>query len=267
MRNLLPIGRFSELCRLSVPALRHYDELALLKPALVDADTGYRYYSLSQATDADLIKKLRMLEMPLPEIREILAATPERARELIEGHRQRLLGSIEKQRFAIGLLDAMLREGRVTMYDIHLREIQPQLVATIRGTVPWADLGTFVPGCFKELWETCTGQGVRLAGPPFTMYFTGDPESPVELEAGVPISDDVEPSGRVRCSTLPGGLAATTLHAGAYDEVGPAYRALAEWIEEHGHEMKGAPREIYLVGPDQVTDPGALRTEIVWPIG
>ena len=40
MRNLLPIGRFSEVCRLSIPALRHYDELGLLPPAAVDLDTG-----------------------------------------------------------------------------------------------------------------------------------------------------------------------------------------------------------------------------------
>ncbi len=33
MRNLLPIGRFSEVRRLSIPALRHYGELGLLPPA------------------------------------------------------------------------------------------------------------------------------------------------------------------------------------------------------------------------------------------
>ncbi len=266
MRNLLPIGRVSELCRLSIPALRHYDDLGLLKPAHVDPDTGYRYYSLSQSEDAERIKRLRLLEMPLPEIREILAATPERARVLIEGHRRRLLESVERQRYAIGILDAMLEEDRMATYEVHLREVQPQLVATIHGTVPWADLGTFVPGCFKEIWEACAEQGARLAGPPFTAYFTGDPEAPVELEAGFPISDEIEPSGRVCCASLQGGLVATTLHAGRYDDVGPAYRALAEWIEGHGHEMTGPPREVYLVGPEQVADPGAMRTEILWPI-
>jgi DNA-binding transcriptional MerR regulator len=43
MRNLLPIGRFSEICRLSISALRHYDDLGLLPPAAVGPDTGYRY--------------------------------------------------------------------------------------------------------------------------------------------------------------------------------------------------------------------------------
>ena len=47
---------------------------------------------------------------------------------------------------------------------------------------------------------------------------------------------------------------------------GPAYRALGEWVQEHGHETAGPPRETYIVGPDQVQEPGALRTEIVWPV-
>ena len=33
MENLVPIGRFSKMTRLSVKALRHYDELGLLVPA------------------------------------------------------------------------------------------------------------------------------------------------------------------------------------------------------------------------------------------
>jgi hypothetical protein len=34
--TLMPIGRFSKSCRLSIKALRHYDEQGLLRPAHVD---------------------------------------------------------------------------------------------------------------------------------------------------------------------------------------------------------------------------------------
>ena len=51
MRNLVPIGRFSKICRLTVKALRLYDELSLLRPAMVDTQSGYRFYSLAQATE------------------------------------------------------------------------------------------------------------------------------------------------------------------------------------------------------------------------
>jgi len=52
MPDLMPIGRFSRACRLSIKALRHYDELGLLRPAFIDARSGYRYYGREQARTA-----------------------------------------------------------------------------------------------------------------------------------------------------------------------------------------------------------------------
>jgi effector-binding domain-containing protein len=267
VRNLLPIGRFSEVCRLSIPALRHYDELGLLPPAAVDPDTGYRYYSMSQAADADRIRTLRVLEMPLPEIRAILAGDPARTRTLLVGHRRRLQEEAERQRYALALLDSMLSEEPPMTYEVHLREIQPQTAASVSGRAAWADLGTFVRQALMEVFGLAGQQGVRVAGPAFAIYHSADAtEADVDLEVGIPVDEPIEPAGRVAATTIPGGLIATAVHCGAYRDVGPAYQALGEWVQEHGHETAGPPREVYLVGPDQVSDPGALRTEIVWPI-
>jgi DNA-binding transcriptional MerR regulator len=63
--DLLPIGRFAKATRLSVKALRHYDELGLLRPAFVDPSSGYRYYRPAQANQAEAIRILRSVEMPL----------------------------------------------------------------------------------------------------------------------------------------------------------------------------------------------------------
>ncbi|GAA3164637.1 hypothetical protein GCM10020001_106890 [Nonomuraea salmonea] len=63
--ELLPIGRFARLARLSVKQLRRYDELGLLRPAHVDEATGYRYYRAAQARQALSIGLLRSLDVPL----------------------------------------------------------------------------------------------------------------------------------------------------------------------------------------------------------
>ena len=55
----MPIGRFARACRLSVKALRHYDEEQLLRPAHIDERTGYRYYTREQVRDAVTIGMLR----------------------------------------------------------------------------------------------------------------------------------------------------------------------------------------------------------------
>jgi DNA-binding transcriptional MerR regulator len=267
MRNLLPIGRFSEVCRLSIPALRHYDELGLLPPAAVDADTGYRYYSISQATDAERIRTLRLLEMPLPEIKALLAADSPTARALLEGHRERLARQVERQRYAISLLESMLREEIPTTYEVHLRESQALRVASIRGRCTWADLGAFVAAAIGEIAGAVMRQGVRFVGPAYTVYHSAESsEIELELEVGMPTDDCVEPGGRVSPGRLEGGLMATTMHCGRYEDIAGAYRALGEWLTEHGHETAGPPREIYLVTPETVTNPNALRTEIAWPI-
>ena len=74
--GLLSIGRFAFLTGLTVKALRHYDEIGLLRPMHVDGWTGYRWYGLEQARVADAIRRLRELEIPLDETRSSSTRSP-----------------------------------------------------------------------------------------------------------------------------------------------------------------------------------------------
>jgi DNA-binding transcriptional MerR regulator len=86
----MPIGRFARLTGLSVKALRHYDELGLLRPASVDTDTGYRSYSTAQVERAETIRLLRRLEVPLDDIATLLATDdPVRMRSVLLDHQRR----------------------------------------------------------------------------------------------------------------------------------------------------------------------------------
>jgi DNA-binding transcriptional MerR regulator len=87
----LVIGRFARLTGLSVGALRHYDELDLLRPAWVDPDTGYRSYRSAQLETARTIVRLRDLEVPLESIRAYLGTDdPGERRQLLLAHRRRV---------------------------------------------------------------------------------------------------------------------------------------------------------------------------------
>ena len=89
--DLLSIGRFARLAGLSVGALRHYDELDLLRPADIDRFTGYRRYRRAQLETARTIARLRALELPLDEIREVLAMDdPAEQRRRLATHRARI---------------------------------------------------------------------------------------------------------------------------------------------------------------------------------
>lgn len=89
--DLLSIGRFSRLTGISVGALRHYDELDLLRPAAVDPFTSYRRYRREQVDVGRAIARLRDLEVPLDEIREVLGTDdPAEQQRRIGNHRGRV---------------------------------------------------------------------------------------------------------------------------------------------------------------------------------
>jgi len=88
--ELMSIGRFSRLTGLTVKALRHYDEVGLLRPAAVDAETGYRSYGAEQVRRAETIRMLRRLELPLDDVRELLeTADPQLVRCVLVDHQRR----------------------------------------------------------------------------------------------------------------------------------------------------------------------------------
>lgn len=108
--ELLPIGRFARLSGLTIGALRHYDELALLQPAEIDGATGYRRYRTTQLEMARTIGRLRDLEMPLDEIRAVLASDdPNDQRARIEAHRRRVEARtlrLQRELHALGRISA-----------------------------------------------------------------------------------------------------------------------------------------------------------------
>ena len=95
--DLLSIGRFARLTGLTVGALRHYDELGLLHPADTDRFTGYRRYRRAQLETARTIARLRDLEVPLDEIREVLAMDdPAEQRRRLAVHRARIVARSDR---------------------------------------------------------------------------------------------------------------------------------------------------------------------------
>lgn len=66
MRNsLLSIGEASKLKNVSIKALRYYEKIGIFKPAYIDPQSGYRYYSPAQLFDLDVILTCAELDIPL----------------------------------------------------------------------------------------------------------------------------------------------------------------------------------------------------------
>ena len=61
--RVMSIGEFSRLTHLSVRTLRRYHDAGLLEPGTVDSATGYRYYGADQIQTAQVIHRLRELDV------------------------------------------------------------------------------------------------------------------------------------------------------------------------------------------------------------
>ena len=66
--KLLFIGELSKLTGASLRSLRYYETINLLKPAYVDPDSGYRYYSFDHTRLVELIMFCIELDIPLKEL-------------------------------------------------------------------------------------------------------------------------------------------------------------------------------------------------------
>lgn len=107
MPDVIPIGQFAELTGLTVKALRLYDQRGILRPAAVDFESGYRYYSLDQVSTGRDIRVLRSAQMPLAEIQCLLGEPdPVRVDACLRRHRARLTGRLREYKRALGLLPA-----------------------------------------------------------------------------------------------------------------------------------------------------------------
>ncbi len=112
------IGQFAELVGLSIPQLRRYDRLRLLEPNGREPRSGYRYYSGGQTGTARAIALLRSLDMPIADIRQILAGTSEaERRQLFRDHRARLEARLTEVRSLMAAVDAMTNKPANTEQD------------------------------------------------------------------------------------------------------------------------------------------------------
>lgn len=81
---MLTVGNFAILCACSPRTLRYYDRVGLLKPAMVDEWTGYRYYEESQVLDYQKIRSLQSAGFTIGEIRKLLSAPEGEVRAALE---------------------------------------------------------------------------------------------------------------------------------------------------------------------------------------
>jgi len=242
----LTIGEMARHTRLTVKALRWYDEVGVLPPDHVDPASGYRYYRPEQVGQARLVGLLRELEMPLPLVAEFLAApSGESLRAWWRGEH----ALFRRREDLLQYLLITLSEGDPTMFDVDTREAEAEKVATITGQVLQPDLPHFIPDAIGRLRRHIESQGATAKPFDLVLYHSAiTPDVEGTAEVCVPFTGTVEPTDDVVVRLEPArteAFARATKGQVMNLEFMHAFDAVASWLRERGKDMAGSPREVY----------------------
>jgi len=151
-------------------------------------------------------------------------------------------------------------------YSIIKKELEPQPVLIVRRRVKRSEIAATIAEVLPHILIYAQQNGIALAGLPFTRYVEMGPGL-VTMEPGMHVtSTGAASQGDIIADTLPGGPAATSVHAGPYDKLTDAYAAIEQWMEAEGLIAAGAPWECYLNDPSDYPDPKDWKTEVFWPV-
>jgi DNA-binding transcriptional MerR regulator len=267
MTTALTIGDFSRATHLSVKTLRHYHQVGLLEPRSVDSGSGYRYYGTDQIPAAQVIVRLRNLDMPVPQVKAVLAADDAGARNaIIAAHLDHLEAELARTRDAVGSLRDLIG-GPGAPRPVEYRTVPPTPAIGVRDVVDRADILDWWQGALGELHATVRAQRLTATGPGGGVFaseiFQHDRG---EATVFIPVDGAVRPIGRVTAIVVPGAELAIMTHDGGLDNVDVTYGELGSHVTRHELSVDGPLRENYLRSAQDSADPGDWRTEIGWPI-
>lgn len=255
---MFKIGEFSRLTRVTVKALRYYDEIGLLAPSCVQAQSGYRYYTAEQLPRLNRILALKDLGFSLEAVAALLndAVSAEEKARLFRERRAGIEQALAQDHARLRQLEALQSTeklaGIAAQYDVVLRAVPACSMATIRKRVE--TLGAPVTELFERLEHYVGSCKARMAASPLLLFHDDEyRETDLEVEACVPVSRAVAAHEDIEVREVEGWpTMACVIYRGSYDQMRAVLQNLLAWTQHHEMRIAGPTREVYLrFGADQ----------------
>jgi DNA-binding transcriptional MerR regulator len=245
----ISIGEFARRSRLSLKALRLYDERGVLVPSRVDQGSGYRYYDPAQLDEARLVVMMRQLQVPLAAIKELLACDPADAATRIAEHWRDAEAAHDARRDLADYLVNWLRGKRSVMYEVATREVPERSLLCLKRNVDEQGMWAFGKEFIAILRERPLPKIEGREGAMFCIWWglvNADSDGPIEWCRPVPeteahalaehypeLSLRTEPAHREAFVALPDGPGDEAVHWNLAGE------SLQAWAQEQEQEHEG----------------------------
>jgi DNA-binding transcriptional MerR regulator len=278
---MFTIGQFARLAQVSLKLLRYYDKIGLLEPVYVNPETGYRYYSVEQLDQLNLILALQHLGLSLKEIARLLdeKVSVEELRGMLRLKQARLRSLIEKETQRLREVETRLAQiesadPAFQQYHIALKSTAAIPVAGVRKIM--TD-GSQIAPLFQELQDVLAAHAYKI-GQAIGLY---DLERPLIANPCGDTSFRLANGRQVHAIEHPGGwkfdleavyrvneapkllslrsgdkvvfrelaplpTVAALVHRGSYSVRHHAYMTFSHWANANGYVVNGAIRELYL---------------------
>ncbi|MFI6918522.1 MerR family transcriptional regulator [Nonomuraea spiralis] len=256
---MFSIGEFARLGLVSVRMLRHYDAIGLLRPAHVDPLTGYRSYQAAQLARLNRIVAIKDLGFTLEQVRAILdeKVGAEELHGMVRLRRAQIEARISADLARLRGVEARLRsietEGYMNAAEVVLKKLSPVRVAQLSAraaSYDGEDVGPVIQPLFAEICARVDRAGIRITGPGLA-YYRQEDDGSVMVHACLPVDVAPDAGHDFEIRDLPAvGTAATIIHHGPMEDVGPTFQTLAHWIEDNGYRPLDLAREVSLHCPD-----------------
>lgn len=243
----ISIGEFARRSRLSLKALRLYDERGVLVPSRVDQASGYRHYDTAQLDEARLVVMMRQLQLPLAAVKELLACDPADAATRIAEYWREAEAAHDARRDLADHLVNRLRGKRSVMYEVAVREMPERSLLCLKRNVDVQGQFAFGKEFIAILRERPLPKTEGREGAFFCVYWShpsADSDGLIEWCAPVPTWEShqlaehypeltlrTEPAHREMFVALPAGYGAVQWNL--------ACESLDAWMQEQAQEHEG----------------------------
>ncbi len=264
---MISIGQFSKICAVSVKTLRHYDKIGLLKPAVVDEWTGYRYYDESQFKVMLSISRLKRYGFSLSEIKSFLDSDDKGALlSMLHLRMGEIITEVRHKEMLIKELSDIIRSFERTgeimnyqsNYEVTVAESDKIFILSTRQRMAVEEFGKY----YGRLFEKTAKEKIKPNGIVCAVYHDKEwNEKDSDIEVGIGIEDESKANGYIG-----GCLCATTVHKGSYANLPEAYASVLKWINDNGYEIASPPYEIYRNSGMDGIPVEDWRTDIFFPV-
>jgi DNA-binding transcriptional MerR regulator/effector-binding domain-containing protein len=259
----------SKIFNLNVRTLRYYDDIGLLKPAKVDENSGYRYYSSDQFERVDTIKYLRALDISISQIRRFFENSDiEEMAEIMEEQEAEIRRKKDELTTIENKISNRLKQLRSTAGEpfgkIGRRTFPDRDTVIVRKDIETSDDIETGVNIFRDesMREAVVFQGK-----------VGVSISKEDMEAGkfsryskvFIMLDPADPCGGTH-SFIPGGEFLILRFNGSHDTARKYYRRMLKYAAENDLKVAAGSVEISIIDSGITNDQSKYVTEIQIPV-